>query len=87
MDALSKKPDYITTKKESFAIFMEGDNGIFTNTTAQLNAIINMDDKKTIKWKNGRRIINKQNIDNHIRRHHDPPEFGHPSANDTTAIL
>ena len=46
-----------------------------------------MDDKKTIKWKDGKRIIDEQNIDDYIRRHHNPPEFGHPGVNGTTAIL
>ena len=74
-------------KKESFILLMEGDNRIFTNTTAQLNTIISMDNRKTIKWKDGKRIINKQKIDDHIRRHHNPLEFGHPGVNSTIAIL
>ena len=32
-DTLNKKPDYIITKKESFALFTEEKNKIFTNTT------------------------------------------------------
>ena len=66
---------------------MEKENGTFTNTTTQLNAIINMDDGKTIKWKNGKRIIDEQKINDHIRKYHDPPKFGHPSVNGITAIL
>ena len=49
VDALSKKPDYVIIKKKSFALLAEGENGTFTNITAQLNAIINMNDGKTIK--------------------------------------
>ena len=46
-----------------------------------------MDDGKTIKWKDGKRIINEQDINDYIRRHHDPLEFGHPGVNGITAIL
>ena len=48
-DALSRKPDYIITKKESFVLLMKGKDKIFINITAQLNAIISMDNRKTIK--------------------------------------
>ena len=86
-DALSRKPDYVIIEKESFALLVEGENGTLINITAQLNAIIGMDDGKTIKWKDGKRIIDEQKIDDYIRRHHDPPEFSHPGVNGTTAIL
>ena len=46
-----------------------------------------MSDKKTIRWKDGKRIIDKQKIDDWIKKHHNPPEFGHPGVNGTTAIL
>ena len=87
MDTLNKKPDYIIIKKESFAVLAEKKDGTLTNTTTQLNAIISMDNGKTIKWKNNKKIINKQNIDNYIRRHHNPLEFDHPNVNGTTIIL
>ena len=48
-DALSKRPDYITTEKKSFMLLVEKKNGTFINITAQLNAIISINDKKTIK--------------------------------------
>ena len=87
MDALSRRPDYITIKKKSFALLVEGENGILTNIITQLNAIISTDDRRAIEWKNGRRIIDEQKIDDHIRRHHDPLEFGHPGVNGTITIL
>ena len=46
-----------------------------------------MDDGKTIKWKNGRKIIKEREINDYIRKHHNPPEFGHPGVNGITAIL
>ena len=58
-DALSKKLNYVIIKKESFALLIKGENGTFINITAQLNTIININDKKTIKWKDDKRIINK----------------------------
>ena len=86
-DALNKRLNYMIIKKESFALLAEEENGTLTNATAQLNTIISMDDGKTIKWKNGKKIIDEQNIDDCIRRHHNPLEFGHPGVNSTTAIL
>ena len=74
-------------RKESFALLAEGGNRTLINITTQLNAIINMDDGKTIKWKDGKRIIDEQEIDDYIKRHHDPPEFGHLGVNSTIAIL
>ena len=48
-DALNRKLNYTTTKKESFALFAEKENKTFTNVTTQLNTIISTDDGKTIK--------------------------------------
>ena len=84
-DALNKKPDYITTKKILHIINKK--NGTFTNATTQLNAIININNKKTIKKKNNKKIISEQKINDYIRKYHDPPKFGHPNMNSTTAIL
>ena len=58
-DALSKKLNYIIIKKESFALFIKGKNKILINVTAQLNVIININNGKTIEWKNDKRVINK----------------------------
>ena len=59
-DALSKRPDYIIIEKKSFIILAEKKNRILINTIIQLNAIINMNGGKTIKWKNGKKVINKK---------------------------
>ena len=87
VDALSKKPDYIIMRKKILRIACGKKNGILTNTIIQLNVIISINNGKTIRWRNNKRVINKKNINDYIRRYHDLPEFGHLSVNGITAIF
>ena len=77
----------MTIEKKSFALLTEEEKEILTNTTTQLNIIISINNGKTIKWKNNKRVINEQNINNYIKRYYDPLEFGHPDVNSITTIL